>query len=65
MCHWFMARNNIPRRYRMTGVQKSTVLEPVIIENHLYFHDDNNIMRYNFITSVIDIFSGQMELDKW
>jgi len=49
----------------MTGVQKSTVLEPVIIENHLYFHDDNNIMRYNFITSVIDIFSGQMELDKW
>ena len=51
--------------YRITGVEKSTILKPVIIGNYLYFHNDNNIMRYNFITSVIDIFSGEMELDKW
>ena len=48
----------------MTGVQKSTVLEPAIVEDELYFHDDN-IKVYDFNTTTVSIFSGDMELDLW
>ena len=51
--------------YRMTGIQKSIVLKPEIIEDAIYFHDAGSIKKFSFTTSIINIFSGDMELTKW
>lgn len=51
--------------YRTSGIAKSNILEPEIVGNELYYHDSGNIMIYNFITSAISVFSGDMELNVW
>ncbi len=51
--------------YRMTGISKSKYLEPEIADGNLYFHDSGSIKKYNFNTSIVSVFSGDMELDLW
>ena len=50
---------------RSTGVSMTSYIEPVLIGDILYFHDSGSIMKYDFNTGLVSIFSQEMEIMEW
>ncbi len=51
--------------YRSTGISMASYIEPILIDDILYFHDSGSIMKYDFNTSLVSIFSQEMEIMEW
>ena len=51
--------------YRSTGISMASYIEPVLINDILYFHDSGSIMKYDFQTGLVTIFSQEMEIMEW
>ena len=62
--------NSITRLYigdgtRLSGISMASYIDPILVEDILYFHDSGSIMIYNFTTGILSIFSGEMEILPW
>lgn len=51
--------------YRLTGVYMASYIDPILIDDILYFHDSGSIMKYDFQTGLVSIFSQEMEIMRW
>ena len=54
---------------RSTGISMASYIEPVRIKtlesDLLYFHDEGGVMKYDFNSGLISIFSQEMEIMRW
>ena len=60
-----IARIYIGQNTQIYGALVCGTLEPVIIDDVLYFHLDGSIYQYNFATHTVSVFSGDMEIFGW